>query len=213
LTIGNLQFRLGEFKDAEGHAQLAMPRAPGAAHLLLGRIALAKRDLASAEREAQLAMQDKVRSRDAAVFLAQAWTSAGRVPEALQLLDRVRTETAEAGLGAVEDLEATRADLLARLGRNAEAEEGFRQELAIFPKNRDAYTKLAVLFVSENRLDDARKTLDEMADGRRNVRRGRPSAGSVALASRGTVSGEVTRRRARREELSPSLRIAISCAK
>ncbi|MCU1231101.1 MAG: Arylsulfatase [Acidobacteria bacterium] len=162
LTIGNLQLRLGELNDAAGHAQLAMPRAPGAAHLLLARIALAKRDLATAEREAQLAMQDKVRSRDAAVFLAQAWTSAGRVPEALQLLDRVRAETVDAGLGPVEDLEATRADLLARLGRNAEAEEGFRQELTIFPKNRDAYTKLAVLFVSENRLDDARRTLDEM---------------------------------------------------
>jgi choline-sulfatase len=162
LTIGNLQFRLGELNDAAAHAQLAMPRAPGAAHLLLARIALAKRDLSTAEREAQAAMQDKIRSRDAAVFLAQAWTSAGHIPEALQLLERVRSETVDAGLGPVENLEATRADLLARLGRNADAEQGFRQELAIFPKNRDAYTKLAVLFVSENRLEDARKTLDEM---------------------------------------------------
>ena len=162
LTIGNLQLRLGDLKDAEGHAQLAMARAPGAAHLLLARIAFAKHDVATAEREAKIAMQDNIRGRDAAIFLAQTWTATGRIQEALQLLESVRRQTADAGLGPVQDLEATRADLLARLGNNAEAEAGFRQELALFPKNRDAYTKLAVLYVSENRLDDARKTLDEM---------------------------------------------------
>lgn len=162
LLIGNLQLRLGDLKDAEAHAQLAVGRSPGAAHLLLARIAFARHDVATAQREAHAAMQDKVRARDAAIVLAQVWTSIGRVPEALQLLESVRNDTANSGVGPVQDLEATRADLLARLGKNADAEAGFRQELALFPRNRDAYTKLAVLYVSENRLDDARKTLDEM---------------------------------------------------
>lgn len=162
VSIGSLQLSLGDTRDAAAHANLAMSRSPGAARLLLARIAMKERNFPAAEREAQLAMAEKVRSSDAAVVLAQVLTAEGKVEEALALLNGVKGQTEGAGLGPVENLESARADLLARLGKNGEAEAGFRRELAAFPANRDAYSKLTLLYVSEGRLADARKTVEEM---------------------------------------------------
>lgn len=40
VSIANLQLGLGDVKDAEAHARLALNRSPGAAHLVLARVAL-----------------------------------------------------------------------------------------------------------------------------------------------------------------------------
>jgi arylsulfatase A-like enzyme/Tfp pilus assembly protein PilF len=162
LSIGKLQLRLGKLDDAEAHAKLAVSHSPGAAHLLLARIALARNDLAGAHREAEAAMQENVRSADAAVVLAQVLTAGGHLREALQTLDNVQKQASASGVSAVENLAATRGDVLARMGDDANAETAFHEELNAFPHNRDAYTKLAILYVTESRVPDARKTLERM---------------------------------------------------
>ncbi|HEX2059440.1 MAG TPA: tetratricopeptide repeat protein, partial [Thermoanaerobaculia bacterium] len=129
------------------------------AHLLLARIALRRGNVAEAEREAQAAAADSSRRAEAGVLAAQARVAQGRFAEALQLLDGIRRQTAGA---KVLDLEATRGDALARLERGAEAEQAFRAELAAFPHNRDAYTKLAILYVTMGRVEDAERTLEQM---------------------------------------------------
>ena len=45
--------------------------------------------------------------------------------------------------------------MLARLGRNAEAEREFRQEIADYPGSPDAYTSLILLLSASGRTQDA----------------------------------------------------------
>lgn len=161
LSLGNLQLRTGKLDDAAAHAQLALAResAAGGAHLLLARIAFARGDYAAAEREAAAAAQDGSRRAEAGIIAAQVRVAQGRFAEALQLLEGVRS--AAAGTPVL-DLESTRADALARMNRSAEAERAFLAEIAAFPSNRDAYTKLAILYLTLDRVEDAEGTLDRM---------------------------------------------------
>jgi arylsulfatase A-like enzyme/Flp pilus assembly protein TadD len=161
LSLGNLQLRSGKLDDAAAHAQLALSRATAAsgAHLLLARIALRRGNAAEAERETQLAAQDTTRRGEAGVLLAQLRVAQGRFGEALQMLEGVRAAAAGA---PVLDLQTTRGDALARMNRAAEAEQALRAELAAFPNNRDAYTKLAILYVTLDRVEDAERTLEQM---------------------------------------------------
>ena len=61
-----------------------------------------------------------------------------------------------------ENLQATRGDILSRMGRGAEAEQAFREEIRIFPQNLDAWSKLAVVYVTEGRLAAARTAIETM---------------------------------------------------
>jgi len=55
----------------------------------------------------------------------------------------------------VPNLHFYRGDVLARLGRNEEAEREFRQEIKDYPASPDAYTSLILLFASSGRAQDA----------------------------------------------------------
>ncbi|HEX7704860.1 MAG TPA: sulfatase-like hydrolase/transferase, partial [Thermoanaerobaculia bacterium] len=138
LSVGTLQYRAGKLDDAAAHARLALgkPMTAAGAHLLLPRIALQRGNPAEAEREAGLAATDASRRRDAAVVVARARVVQGRLPEALQRLDALKTDPAP-----LLDLEATRGDTLARMNRPEEAEQAFLAEVKAFPNNREAYTR------------------------------------------------------------------------
>jgi arylsulfatase A-like enzyme/Tfp pilus assembly protein PilF len=157
ISIANLQFRTGDLTGAEEHARLAMPRSPGAAHMVLAHVALARHDTATAEKEARASMQDATHIRDGAVVLAQVLTARGRLAEALRTIDGISRDPSQ-----VENLEATRGDILARMQRNGEAESAFRSETQNFPHNLDAYTKYAILLTAEGRIADARAELQAM---------------------------------------------------
>lgn len=160
LSLGELQFRMRKLDDAVAHARLALskPTAAAGAHMLLARIALARGDVRGVEDEVRLAGAEEGRRREGAVLVAQAYVAQGRLADAMRLLDGIRAQKAEPVL----DLEATRADVLARMNRPAEAEAAFRAELQAFPKNREAYTRLAILLVTLDRAGDAERTLEEM---------------------------------------------------
>jgi tetratricopeptide (TPR) repeat protein len=157
ISIANLQFRMGDLTGAEAHARLAMTRSPGAAHMLLAHVALSRHDAATAEKEALASMEDHTHVRDGAVVLAQVYAASNRLDEALRAIDGVSRDGSP-----VENLDATRGDILARMQRNAEAEQAFRRELQHFPHNLDAWTKYAILLTTEGRAIDARAQLDAM---------------------------------------------------
>ena len=157
ISIANLQFKTGDLAGAEAHARLAMNRSPGAAHMVLAHVALSRHDAATAEKEARASMEDNSHIRDGAVVLAQVLATSGRLDEALRTIDGISRDRSP-----VENLDATRGDILARMQRNAEAEQAFRSELENFPHNLDAYTKYAILLATEGRVPDARATLDAM---------------------------------------------------
>ena len=66
------------------------------------------------------------------------------------------------GAHPVATLASTRGDILARMGRNREAEAAFRDEIAHFPTTTDAYTRLALLLASERRFTEIEPTLEAM---------------------------------------------------
>lgn len=160
VRIGSLYLQAGKLNQAAGHAELALKSSPGAAHHLLGRVALARRDFATAQREARAAAEDPAFRRPARVLEAFVLVQQGRLASALQLLDRTRSEAGAAT--AVRDLESTRGDILARMERAAEAETAFRAELASFPQNREAWSRLALLHFASGHPERAAGTLEAM---------------------------------------------------
>lgn len=164
-SLASLYLRLGKLAEADAHARLILKTQPGAAHQLLGRIALARGDRDVAAREAQLAMQDPEYRNAATVLLASIATQSGKPGEAVRLLDALQASTPT----PVFDLESTRGDALARMERIGEAEAAFRSEIAAFPNNREAYTRLAVLYAMLGRTGEAESTLQRMFDANRSA--------------------------------------------
>jgi tetratricopeptide (TPR) repeat protein len=162
-SLGSLYLRLGKLPEADAHARLILKTQPGAAHQLLGRVALARGDRAAAVREAQLAMQDPGYRESATVLLARIAIESGRPADAVRLLDTLKGSSKN----AVFDLDSTRGDALARMERISEAEAAFRTEIAAFPNNREAYTRLAVLYAMLGRAGEAESTLQRMFDANR----------------------------------------------
>lgn len=176
LSIGALHLRLRNYDQAAEHGRLALVRSPGGAHLLLGRIAMARGDLGTAETEARAAMTDSVRRRDGSVLLAKVFGAKGSLNEALQLADGVRNEVNSSGLGPVQELENVRGDLLARMERASDAEAAFREAIRQFPDDSEAYTRLALLLVTQGRGREAEGVLESL------VRR-KPTKATALLAA------------------------------
>ncbi|HYC60490.1 MAG TPA: sulfatase-like hydrolase/transferase [Thermoanaerobaculia bacterium] len=184
VSVGSLQLRLGQLDEAAAHANLALKSQPGAAHHLLGRIALARGDRAGAERAARLAMDDSLYRNAGGVLLALIAIDQGKPAEALRLLDEVKKSARE----PVPDLEMTRGDALARMEHITEAESAFRAEIAAFPNNRQAYTRLAVLYAMLGRGPDAEQTLQRMFNANRSAATAQLAAETWTVVENGSAA-------------------------
>ncbi len=152
----------GDLAGAEAHARLALAgNAPGA-HLLLGEIALAKRDLSAASVEAQEADREPADRVGALFLLARLAQARGDYAGAQRLLE-VEEEARRKNAGSQpEHYHFVLADVLAHLGRMDEARAQFREEIRDEPHNLQAYSDLALIdFLAGNR-DGAITTLLEM---------------------------------------------------
>lgn len=116
-------------------------------------------------------MEDGLYRGAGTVLLARISIEQGRFAEALKTLDALRSATAT----PVRDLEATRGDALAFMDRGKEAETAFHTEIAAFPQNGDAYTRLAILYFALGRPRDSERVLADMV---RTI----PGARTVKLA-------------------------------
>jgi choline-sulfatase len=169
LSLGAIYLQLGKYADARAHAELALKRSPGAAHLLLGRIAFAQHDYAGAEREAHTALGDAHFATQAAMLAAESLVKRGRAGEAVALLDS-RPFTPVSGF------HAGRADALMHANRVDEAIAAFREEIRLFPNNRDAYGNLAAVLLLQGRPQDAMAVLEQLVTAN-------PSRASYDLAA------------------------------
>src|SRR5581483_7137246 len=154
----------GDLAGAEAHARLALAgNAPGA-HLLLGEIALAKRDLSTASVEAQEADREPSDRVEALFLMARIAQTRGDYGGALRLLE-VEEEARRKNAGSQpEHYHFVLADVLAHLGRMDEARVQFREEIAAEPRNLQAYSDLALIdFLAGNR-EGAMATLQEMVE-------------------------------------------------
>ncbi len=164
-NVASILFDLDRLDDAAAHARLALPAMPSFAHGLLARIAVRRQDLAEAESEARLAMasgKDRILPR---LTLAEVLHARGAYEEALGLAGEARRLHAERGApdpDLLQGLHLIEGKVLADLGRAAEAERSFREEIRLFPEDVRAYSNLALLYALTGRAAASAATLREM---------------------------------------------------
>ena len=195
LRLGALYLKSEKFDEAEKHALLGEKTNFGGTHVLLARIALARKNFKKAEEEAKIAEGDDFSSIPARVLRAQVYAQQDRAREAYALIEEVAAEAEQRKLGTVEALDFVRGDALARMQRYDEAIEAFRREIASFPAHRQAYSNLYLVYLLIDRPADAQAVLEEMV--RKNpTRRSYLSAANTVEAVGDTRGAANWRRRA-----------------
>jgi arylsulfatase A-like enzyme/TolA-binding protein len=183
VAVAAALLKLRRLEEARAHAELALKVAPAhervaraSAHEMLAKVALARRDGETARREAALAQQEDPTLPMPLYVQALQFHTAGQYAEALPLFAeaaqqvRVRTLT-------ITELYFYLGDTLARLGRNAEAEAAFQEEIRLFPQNQRARASLAMLYRSLGRDADAERAIRDLVTAS-------PTAEGYALAER-----------------------------
>jgi tetratricopeptide (TPR) repeat protein len=177
VALGFIELRRRRLDEAERLARASLAAVPSKAHELLANVALARGNVAAAEREAEACVSGSRSPQPSAILvLADIELRAGKLAEALREVERAHAAAAEKRLGPIYNLEFFRGDSLARMERLDEAEAAFRAEIAAFPRNARAYASLAVIrFIRRDRpgLD---RELDEMV-------RANPSPATYLLAA------------------------------
>jgi pentatricopeptide repeat protein len=165
VSTGALLLRMGHIDEAAAHAELARSVSPAAANALLAEVALARHQPAIAEREARAAVAAEDERVAPLLTLAQALVAEGKLQEALAETDRALAELAQRAAGQrFPRLWYVRGDILARLQRDAEAEQAFRREIEGFPADLRTYSSLAALYASEGRSDEAIAVVRQMVE-------------------------------------------------
>ncbi len=167
IATGTLLLEMKRYDEAREHAEIALKTSPAGARSLLSQIAQAQGDLAAAEREARAAVEAESFSGRIGpkIVLAQVLQKQGKVEEALAVTQAAVDEVARMeGRPKFSGLFFQHGDLLARLGRNAEAEKAFQREIEDFPSNPAAFTRLAVLYAAQGRSQEAVAVLKALVD-------------------------------------------------
>lgn len=154
--------QLGDIDTAQEHAELAVKSQPSRAHDILSRVWAARGDQKRAQQEATLALQSSNDPTGPLIQLADQEKQKGNLQAALDYLNRAVARETPQSLYSHEGLHLARGDVLARLGRNDEAEKEFRLEIATFPKSPGAYSSLVLLLSAEQRLDEATKLIFDL---------------------------------------------------
>jgi tetratricopeptide (TPR) repeat protein len=153
--------RLGRIEDARKHADLAVSVAPGGAHELLAKIALARHDRDEALREAKLAQEADPTLPMPLYVEGLLLYNQGRYADALGPLlsahEALKTRTVQ-----MNELDYYIGDSFARLERYREAEPFFLEGIHTFPHDLRARAGLAMLYRATGRDADADRVVEEL---------------------------------------------------
>ncbi len=159
LALSRIHALGGRVEVAARHATAAASGDPGRAFETLAELMLQRGRLADAVQYAQRSVAADPQRVAAHFVLGVEARQAGRCADALLAFDRAEVARARHKGLVVPGLHAGRGDCLARLGREAEAEQAFREELAALPYSREGRLGLALLQKSAGRDADAAETL------------------------------------------------------
>ncbi len=152
LTVAELDLDLGNLDDASKLANVAVAESPRRGRALLFHIALARKDLATANAFAQAAASAADPLPADILLTAEVSIARGDAAAALEAVDAAARRATDLEFGKVYGLEFLRAEALARAGRVGDAKQAYRREIELFPNDVRAYANLAVLeFVSGKR--------------------------------------------------------------
>jgi len=157
LMVANVALDLHRLDEAQQHAELALKGEPGQARELLARIWLERGDSGRAEKEARAAIAAGERDRPAALLtLARVYKARNDFPGTLRQIELAEAAIEKSGTNRrLTNLHFLKGDVLARVGRNREAEQEFREEIRLFPSEPNAYKTLILLLVTEGRGKEA----------------------------------------------------------
>jgi arylsulfatase A-like enzyme/tetratricopeptide (TPR) repeat protein len=163
LPLGLVELEMGKLGEAAARGQAALGEEPARAHQLLAKVALARSDMEQAERHARLAMADAAAEPEGAMVLAQVHLRRSDLPQALAEIEKARARAIEGKRAPPAGLGPLRADILARLGRFAEAEAVLQEEIRSFPGRSQTYASLAVMVALQGRSrSEVHQILDAM---------------------------------------------------
>jgi len=163
VALARLLLDMGKPVEAREHAELALQVSPVEAHAVLAEVALDRKDLAAAEREAEAAVNARGTRIGPLLTLARVRRDQGRLEQALALTDQAASELEKsADEKVVPGLFFVRADLFARFGRVDDAVTAFRREIEVSPTDTRPYTHLAALYAALGEMSQARRALDEL---------------------------------------------------
>jgi len=163
LSLAAVYLNLGRHADARAHAELAMKRSPGAAHLLLGRVAFAQNDYPTAEREGREATRDSHFAAQAAMLISDSLVKRARAAEGVALLEKQKRDANAAGAPLPRGFDVSLADALIHAGRVADAEIALREEIRFFPHDSRAYGDLAAIYVLQGNANAADQVMQQLA--------------------------------------------------
>jgi arylsulfatase A-like enzyme len=170
LDVAKGSLEIGDLDSAQKHAEIAARMQPSKAHEILARVFAQRGDFQRSEAEAKLALEDANDPTGALIQLAEAEKQRGNLDAALAHLDRAVAKETSKTARSHQGLHLARGDILARLGRNAEAERDFRLEISNFPEAPAAYSSLLLLLATEQRLDEAKKLIYDLVKAAPNPR-------------------------------------------
>ncbi len=162
MALSDFYLVTGNYAEARRHAELVGESGPENAHVNLARIALAQGDLEQAERESRAALQVSASGRIPHLILGRVARDRRDYAGALAELALAARPRGTEGPPPLQNLSFLRGDSLARLGRDAEAEQAFLEEIRDFPGNPSPRAALAMLYASQGREADARRSLSDL---------------------------------------------------
>lgn len=163
LGTAKILLLMGRLDEASRHAELGIESSPVAARTLMAEIAEARGDLGAAEEQARKALAEGGSRAGPLVTLAQIQQKRGKAADALATADKALAALARSGANH-EGLQSLRGDLLARLGRSEEAEKAFLDEIQKFSGGLPTYSRLATLYASQGKAQEAVAMLRRMTE-------------------------------------------------
>jgi arylsulfatase A-like enzyme/Flp pilus assembly protein TadD len=161
MALSDYYLEMGNYEEARRHAEAAGHSGTTSPHENLARIALVEGNLDAAEREARAALEKYPMRRVPHLILARVRHDRHDYAGALGEIELAARPRAGENL-PLQNLSFLKGDSLARMGREAEAEQAFLQEIRDFPSNAAPRAGLAMLYASQGREAEARKALSDL---------------------------------------------------
>ncbi len=161
MRAGRIEPAALQVEDALVLAKASDPAAQAAAHQLAARIALARNDPDAAMTHAKAASGADPALPVEGFVRGRLLYEDGKHEEAAAALQQAVT-AARAQRRSIPELHLYLGESLAHLGRYAEAEAEYREELRTFPRNVNVYSRLTMLYAATNRQEAVEDVLNEL---------------------------------------------------
>ena len=161
MALSDYYLEIGNYAEARKHAEAAGDAGTTSPHDNLARIAIIEGNLDLAEKEARASLAKYPSRRVPHMILGRVAHDRRDYAGAIAELD-LAAQPHGAEKVPLQNLNFLRGDSLARLGREAEAEKAFLQEIHDFPTGPAPRAALAMLYASQGREAEARKALSDL---------------------------------------------------